>query len=384
MPASPGPIANNRSGRSRVGLSGAQWFTFLAIAAAYAVVALIFLHGYAKDAKPWRIYLFEDFSYYVRGLDRAVHGGNPYADQNIGTGFLYPPPALLWTALYARLPAHAKTIALLGSQAIYLALCIGMLWKHFGRRALLAAPLWIFAISTVLTFYLGQINLLVLLGIVTLYVYEEERPWLAGLGLATIICAKLSPIVFLVYLALRWRWRVVGWTLAFCVGWSLLTLLFFGISPFLQYRPMIGYLSGLYGYGDSLSRYAAWIFHRPADQKLIQKLAAGLCGLTVAGTALLANKTRDRQPAFIAACISLLLAPGLVWHHQMVWLLLPYTLFWFANGCSPAVLMSTFMIMQLESLYHGMLMTHGVSIYIMIASIYQSLRGHGAARPASA
>ena len=47
---------------------------------------LILLH-----VKPFPHYLLEDFNYYLHAFQMGVHGGNPYQDHSVGTGFLYPP-----------------------------------------------------------------------------------------------------------------------------------------------------------------------------------------------------------------------------------------------------------------------------------------------------
>ena len=355
-------------------LTALQLAAVMAVLAAYALTALVDLHWLATTAKPWQAFLFEDFGYYVRGLNRAFNNENPYADRSIGTGFLYPPPALLWVALLARLPSHLHVAAQLFSQAACLGLCIAILCRQFGRRALLIAPFWVMGIATITTIYIGQINLLVLLGIVALFVYEDERPRLAGLALATIICAKLSPIIFVVYLVFRRQWSVVVWTMGFCVAWCALTVAVFGIEPFQHYWPMLRYLSKLTGVGWSLSAYAAQIPALLAYPKMVQQVLVLSSGLMVVAASLISIRTRDREPAFMTACVSLVTVPGIVWPHHFVWLLLPMTLFWFRTGCSSAILALTFMVVQVEAFYRGALFTYGIAILIVLVSLQRSLR----------
>ena len=351
-----------------------QLATVMVIFAAYALAALIYLHWNATTAKPWQVFLFEDFGYYVRGLDRAVNNENPYSDRSIGTGFLYPPPALLWISLFARLSPPVFVAAQFFSQAVCLGLCIALLYRQFGRQAFLIAAFWVMAIATISTIYTGQINLLVQLGIVALFVYEEEHPWLAGLALATVICAKLSPLIFVVYLVFRRQWSAVAWTMGFCIAWCALTAAIFGIEPFQQYWPMLRYLSKLTGIGWSLTAYAAQIPGLLPYPKLVQQVLVISSGVMVVAASLISNKTKDREPAFMAACISLVLVPGIVWTHHFVWLLLPMTLFWFRTGCSPAVLALTFMVVQIESFHRGALLKYGIALIIVLISLYRSLR----------
>ena len=145
---------------------------------------------------------------------------------------LLPGLALVLTHDYGAIRAlwFGLNVTLCLSAVLVLA---GWVGGRTGRITGLLTPAVFFSFPVLHDFQYGQFHFaavaLAVLGIVAI---QCERTRLGGSLLGTAILAKLFPAVLLVPLALRGRWRALGWTAGASAALTGLTLLFFGTGPF--------------------------------------------------------------------------------------------------------------------------------------------------------
>lgn len=271
--------------------------------------------------KPFPHYLLEDFSYYLHAYQLAVHGGDPYQIRAIGTGFLYPPPALLLVGVFAPLPGNIlRAAAYIGSNLLLLGMMLRGVARYYccSFRRVWWWVLLAFLFAPLLELlYIGQINLITAFGIFLLFYYEERLPFIAGFGLSLAICLKVTPFIFVIYLLTQRRWAILGWTLALLVVESALSALFFGWQPLVTYIDVFIGLLRVMVPGDgnsqalgSLLNYHGWI--APADISSVQHiLGIYLLIIFVASTAI-AYRWRQREPVFLILSLGIMVAPNIM------------------------------------------------------------------------
>lgn len=107
-----------------------------------------------------------------------------------------------------------------------------------GRRTrlLLALVAWFAFLPSIHALWFGNQQTLVLLGIALLAVgLIEERPWMAGLGLAVATLFKLGPLLFGAPLAVAGRWRELAWALGLVALGVAATIPVVGAGPWLDF-----------------------------------------------------------------------------------------------------------------------------------------------------
>lgn len=153
--------------------------------------------------------------------------------------YQYPPQFLLLPRL-ARALTHdygtvrvvwfALQVTLLAGVYLWLALWSG---GRAGRLAAWLLPLALSAFPTLYALQYGQFHVAaVALSVAALLAIEARRRALGGALLAVAISAKLFPALLLLPLAVRRRWRELGWTAAFGALFALLGLALLGPAPY--------------------------------------------------------------------------------------------------------------------------------------------------------
>jgi hypothetical protein len=175
-----------------------------------------------------------DFFVYYRTGHRVLHGMAIYPPDD-SDRFLYAPIFAIAFAPFALLPRHAAQAAWFIFNAWGLvAFVVGSGVMLFGRTRQLSAAL--LAVPIVLSFRFignniehGQINLPVLALCVWSVVYSrEECPIWSGVMLAAAILIKPFALLVAIYLVLRSRWRVLGWSIVAGAAMFALPLLVLG------------------------------------------------------------------------------------------------------------------------------------------------------------
>ena len=153
--------------------------------------------------------------------------------------YVYPPQFLLLPAFALALTHNYAAIHLVWF-ALQLTLFLGIaawlaLWVggRAGRVALWSLPVVVAAFPTLHALQFGQFHLAaVVLAVAGYLCFQTERRAAGGALLATAICAKIFPLVLVFPLLAQRRFREIGWTAAFGLGFTALTLGVFGWAPF--------------------------------------------------------------------------------------------------------------------------------------------------------
>lgn len=168
----------------------------------------------------------------IRVSERLLHGEALYTPDLLPSGTVWAPftaVALVPLALLARLSPLAATTA----WSMFLFACLALtiaLAKRWGWRPIILA-LAATAVPLHLDFEYRNINTAVLLLLVAAAVdLEEGRETRAGLWLGLAAAAKAFPVLILVYLALRRRWRGLAVAAAVAGAATLAALIPYGIS----------------------------------------------------------------------------------------------------------------------------------------------------------
>jgi len=307
------------------------------------------------EIKPLPAWLLKDLAYHERAVTNALTGTGAYADHSIGTGFLYPPPALLIVELYSHIQPFFLKAAVYGvsQSALWLLMIYGVA-RRYGY-ALERVWYWFvlglgFAPFLELL-HIGQINVITLFGLGLLFIFEDTAPSLAGAGLSLAVWTKVTPVLLVGYLLARRRWKVLGSFLLVSLALAGLTLWRYGSPPWLAYPAVLGELLQAVLHGPNAQSlvaklgianvpgFQAWVTRLPVFWQTPLQAGAAFCtaqpqllqrGLTVYVAALLLTSgglmlagRQEREPFFIVTLLGMTLAPGIMWYHHYVFLMLP-------------------------------------------------------------
>jgi hypothetical protein len=344
--------------------------------------------------KPLPAHFIEDFNYYTRAYKDAFELGDPYAVRDIGTGFLYPPPALLIVGLYARVPSFMPRVALLSATNILL---VSLMVYAIGRRYsyTLSDIWWWFPLALgfapfLETLLLGQINVMAHFGILLMFLWQDARPLLGGAGLALGIVTKVTPLAFLGYLLVNRNLKaIVGAALGlsvFCLvagwvfGWRTFTTFFDVFKQLLEVFPLDP---------NSHSFVAVLNRHVALPYGTLIAVHKGLTAYMIAIFALsgvVTYITREKEPLFIILCFGLTLMPNVMWYHHYAFFLLPIIVWLAWCRKHPAVVAWCFLgltLIQMDRLYSFLEVTNGMLAHafghlsILMILAWQVRRAYG-------
>jgi hypothetical protein len=297
------------------------------------------------EKKPFSAFILEDFSYYENALSLASEGKSPYSNQTIGSGYLYPPPALLVVELFSHIRSlPAKFIMYTVLNGILLGLIIYGTARYYGYNPIQTWTWYLIGFSFapfLELLYIGQINIITLFGLFVLFIFTE-RHWLyGGMGLAASILTKFSPILLIGFLLARMKWKVLFSTVLFMIALIGGSALKYGLDPILEYPSVIKWLSQQFIFDqnsyalvvraslledlvrqDCVSRSAGFVFQH---HKFLQNAVIGYFMILIGGSVVLTHVSREREkePTFITMMIGMTLVPNILWYHHYVFLLLP-------------------------------------------------------------
>lgn len=305
--------------------------------------------------EPLPQYLLEDFEIYEGALSRAVNGQDPYSIRNIGSGFFYPPPALLVVALFSRIsPLFLKAAVYWVANVALLMMMVSGTARYYGF-SIQTAWFWFVLCLGFAPFlellHIGQINVITLFGIFMLLYWEEESPVLSGMGWALAIVTKATPLLFVVYLAARRRYKTILVAAGAIALISCASIVWLGFGPFRSYPDVFVWLLSQF-YLDSnsqslvaklavldtpwfqgvLSRlpsllqvptkavFEVFAVHYGVVQRILTLYVVG--AIVVAGLCTF-HARLPKEPLFIVTAFGMTLAPNILWYHHFVFLLLP-------------------------------------------------------------
>lgn len=213
-----------------------------------------------RDRVPGR-----DFATYYYAAEVARAGGDPWRQEALDVAaredgirggvhpWLYPPPALLVVAWAPSLPlAQAVKVWTIVQELSLLsaALILAWWWRPLGPTVPALVAGWAaFTWGVPAGLAMGQINPLVLALVVAgLAAAERDREPLAGCLLGAACLLKMAPALWLLWWALRGRWRAVGAAAAFAVVASVAALPLVGPAEQLRFFTEVvpGFGTGTY------------------------------------------------------------------------------------------------------------------------------------------
>lgn len=211
----------------------------------FFIVALVYVNLLREQVK------YGDIDFYVEAA-QALHKGAALPDT-----YLYP---LLWVSVL-------ELAASLGEKGIFLFAWLlnvaGLLGAYFilaktlevygfsrNLAALTAFAFMLVNVPVLRTLLYGQVNLIVLDGMLLSLVLYRRSPFLSALAMTIAVQMKISPIVLVLAILLErdWRW----------LAWFALTMLVVGIIPVMSHG--IGYYSDILYNLNLLNERTSYIF----------------------------------------------------------------------------------------------------------------------------
>lgn len=208
-------------------------------------VWLIVLAGlFYLVAKPVRDASRDYLSYYIGAA--ALHYEEPYALETFESVaaaaeikyaglYLYPPTFALMLQPALLISPYAGSLLWFGVNLGFLLIGVGILLRRSNlrddrlRAALLLLP--ILFTPVLMTFYLGQVNILIFLLIVLVWLtFLQGRGYTAGALLALSAWIKLWPIVLVAYFVWKREWKVVAGAIVGALIIGLLTFALAGVG----------------------------------------------------------------------------------------------------------------------------------------------------------
>jgi hypothetical protein len=154
-----------------------------------------------------------DHPVYIQAVERAWQGTDPYRLHDIGQGYLYPPPSLLYFKLLVEVRSLVGRPEYI-TMALSLFVVAWSLWMFAGSwksQAWYWSTCLFLSAGHIETFAAGQINGLVLSLVVAFFFsWRARRRWPACLFLALAVSFKTTPLVLVLFLLTPRDWRWLG------------------------------------------------------------------------------------------------------------------------------------------------------------------------------
>jgi alpha-1,2-mannosyltransferase len=203
--------------------SGAGWPMLVFLISASVMVASAVAGNRLLPGVSTRGFRFFDLRIYREAAEVAMRGGALYrARFTLGFGFTYPPVAALLFGLLALFPLRVDEVAIVLLNVGFVT-AIAQLSVRLGRisglprsgrparpgLAWIAAAVALWTEPVISTIGYGQIDLLLVVLVLADLVLGPNARW-GGLGIGAAAALKLTPLIFIPYLALTGRIRMAG------------------------------------------------------------------------------------------------------------------------------------------------------------------------------
>ena len=353
-----------------------QVFTGIYIAfGIYTEMGLMEVAPLSKD-------LFADYSIYEKAAENIVNGKDPYAERSIGVAFIYPPQSLLFFEALTHIKASFAKVGLF--IFINVGLLIYMIYgiiKHYNlkqRNAWFLYPLGLAFAPFLELLHIGQVNELIEFGLFLTFAYSGQSALLAGIGLSEAILLKVTPVVFMLYLLITKKWRVIAISIGIIVVVSCLAWLRYGEDVFWSYFDVFRYITNQFpDFFASQSLFA--IINRFVDiREYARILQTGLdiYLLLIMASSIVSYYIGQPGLFFVTLGLGITLTPNLIWYHHYVFLLLPLFILMCLSRLDARVVawcLVGFIIIQLDRWYltAGLLIHSFVHLTIVGLIVYQ-------------
>lgn len=307
--------------------------------------------GYAiiRD-KPCDFYLYYLAAYgFAHGAD--VYGSVPWEQlarqlgiTNYAPPYRYPPltAQLVWPLMFLP-PRQAALVWLIASALAFIASAwlIGRSLKS-PLGVPLALGLLLFFVPPLTTLHAGQVNGFLLLALaLALYAFVHRHPAWAGVGLAVGALLKLVPAAHIGYLAWRRQWGaalVSAIAIALLVGSAIPLVGWSGLTSYAGNFSTLSAVGGLIpvGASQSIGSFFARLLVAGDGRWVLADAPRLACWLSWMASLLLAAATavlcwprgdlaHTFTLEFALVTVVVCLLPPYVWYHQLVLLLIPFT-----------------------------------------------------------
>ena len=297
-----------------------------ALLVSLAALAVYVLPGLLAPAANWPLW---DVQVYWWGGRQAAAGGGALYATGAPFSFTYPPFAALLFAAGAGAPVGVlQAVLTVGSLASLVVLCGLSLGAAGVRRrpetVLAVSALALLTWPVAYTLHLGEVNLILAALIGADLLRRRDGAWWQGIGTGLAAGIKLTPLIFVAYLALTGRLRAAATATA--------TFAVTVVAGFLWLpaRSRLFWLGGVVGDSRRIGDPA-----NPSDQSLagaiarlagtgdpprtwwlVAVLVVGLAGLAVA---VWAHRRGHRMAGFLCCAVTGLLVSPIAWTHHWVW-----------------------------------------------------------------
>jgi hypothetical protein len=287
--------------------------------------------------------LMQDFNIYKGALAAVEQGQDPYADRNIGSGFLYPPPSLLLLLPFDALRAGWQISLFTALNLSALAL---ILYGIADRYKLPFARVWwwfplAFGFAPFLeVLHMGQVNILVSLAVLVMLAYLDRSPAVSGVALGAAICLKVTPLAYFLYLAVISRFRVIAFAILAVATLVLVSGVAFSFQHLITYADVLRDLAlvTLPADGNAQSLPAILTFRgiiQPESMQETQRVLDIFLAFAVLCSAFLVRRGSMPEGLFVVLGLALVSASNVVWYHHYAFLLLPLFVWLAATNLNP-------------------------------------------------
>jgi hypothetical protein len=221
--------------------------------------------------------VIDDFKQYWLAAVNLVRSGDPYAT---GSGYFYPPLFAYLIQPVAFIGQHTGQWLWFGFNSLLLGgfifLCIMISQSRLARQYWgIVVLLMVIVPSVRITLQLGQVSILLAVMVVASFALSRRNTPLAGLLLSLISLIRLNPALLGFYYLVRRHFKMVAWCAIMALVLVGLSLLAYGVTPYLSYfdaiqRNVYPYAAdhniSLFGFWSRLlstSRYAVPLMHAP-------------------------------------------------------------------------------------------------------------------------
>jgi hypothetical protein len=302
-------------------------FIILLLLLVYTAVGLFSFEQHILRYAEGIFFKLSDFRVYCEAFELLQRGDTPYRRLALGYAFLYPPHALLWLApLYLLDSAsHSALIVLVTffhvSSILLFTVLICRQERLSSQSTFFSVILALFFAPLLASIHQGQINFVIFVAVISMYLFEATRPRLAGYLLTIGGLTKLTPFAFLLYLMLRENKRCCRAVAEATVIFTILTIAIFGFGLIKQYFDYLTYLTAQFPIDKELSRsFAAMLYWLGLVPKssivLLQRWYSIFLVLITAAAALKAHYSKNYLPLLIILTICSVIFPPIVWYYH--------------------------------------------------------------------
>ena len=302
------------------------WLRVALVLVGVTALVLYLLPGLPAPAVHWP--LWDVRVYWWGGQQAAAGGGGLYAP-GAPFSFTYPPFAALLFAPFGWAPITVLKAALTAGSVLALVVLSGLSLSAAGARGRAES---VFAVSALglltwpvaYTLHLGEVNLILAALIGADVLCRHDGGWWQGIGTGLAAGIKLTPLIFVAYLAITGRVRaamtavgVFALTVAAGFVWLPARSRTFWLGGVFYDQSRIGNPANPsdQSLAGAIARLAG-IGDPPRTWWLIAALVTGLAGLAVA---VWAHRRGHRLAGTVCCAITGLLVSPLSWTHHWVW-----------------------------------------------------------------